>query len=164
MKVLGKNSLSTKVLNGFKFVFVLSICLTFYLCFIIFKDLRDVINQTQTLGAEEFILTIGLFTTAIFFFIMLKNLIHFFQNLSENVCFDETNVKFLSRVMIMIFMASIVYLVMSILEIFFSTTLAIDIFLWFLTLIIFCISIGLKIFIEIYRKAIEYKIENDFTI
>lgn len=164
MKVLGKNSLSSKVLNGLKGVFIISICLTIYLCFIIFKDFRDVMNQTQNFGTEEFILTIGLLITAILFFIMLKNLISFFQNLSEDVCFDVTNVKLLSRVVIMIFMASIVYLVMSILEIFFSTTLAIDIFLWFLTLIIFCISVGLKIFIEIYRKAIDYKIENDFTI
>lgn len=164
MKVLGKNSLSSKVLTGLKVVLVVSICLTLYLCFIIYKDFRDVINQVQNFGIEEFILIIGLFITSILFLVMLKYLIKFFGNLKENISFDEANIQYLSKVMLMIFIASIIYFIMAVLEIFFSSTLAIDIFLWFLTLIIFCVSVGLEIFIEIYRKAIEYKIENDFTI
>lgn len=37
-------------------------------------------------------------------------------------------------------------------------------FLWILTIIMVCLSLGMRVFIEIYKKAIEYKKENDFTI
>lgn len=164
MKVLGEKSLSSKVLVGLKMVFVVAVCLSLYLCFIIYKDFRDIVNQAQNFGGEEPVLTIGLLITAILFFIMLKYLIQFFRNLSKNVCFEEKNVEYLEKVMVVIFIASLVYLGMTILEMIFSSILAIKIFLWFLTLVIFCISVGLKIFIEIYRKAIEYKLENDFTV
>lgn len=168
MKVLGKNSLSSNVLIGLKILFGISICIFLYLGFVIAKDVRDVFYGATIPEMAEIILTIGIFITIVVFFIMLWYLIKFFDNLKNSICFDESNIKYLSNVMLMIFIASIVYLVISILETTlynqFYSILALNIFLWILTLIIFCTSIGLKIFIEIYKKAIEFKNENDFTI
>lgn len=168
MKVLGRNSLSSNALIGLKILFGISTCIFLYLGFIIAKDFRDVFNGAATQEITEFVLTIGIFITLILFFIMLHYLIKFFDNLKNNICFDEGNIKYLSKIMLMVFMASVVYLIMSILETIFynqfSSILAINIFLWIFTLIIFCASVGIKIFIEIYKKAIEFKNENDFTI
>lgn len=168
MKVLGKNSLSSKVLIGLKMLFVICMCIFLYLGFIIAKDVRNVVNDVSQPEITEFILTIGIFITLILFFIMLWYLIKFFNNLKNSICFDESNVRYLSKIMLTIFIASIVYFIISILETMFYnqilSILAINIFLWILTIIIFCTSVGLKIFIEIYKKAIEFKNENDFTI
>ena len=86
-----------------------------------------------------------------------------FKNLKKEVLFSKDNAKSLNMVSYSCFIISALYLGMSI-YIFsiiknyifaFSTMLA----------IIFAVSgVGIKILNEIYKKAIECKEENDFTI
>ena len=169
MKILGEKSLSSKTLIAIKILFATSILAFLDLCFVIYKDIRDVVTQSHiSQTVSEFTLTIGIFISFIFFFILLKNIIRFFDNLKNNICFDDSNIKYLNKSMNMIFFAGLVYLAMAIIESCFcypdTESIALSILLWILTSIFLCTSIALKIFIEIFKKAIEFKKENDFTI
>ena len=99
---------------------------------------------------------------------MLMKLIKFFKNLKYSKCFEEENTKLLKDISILILTGSIIYCLIAILQIIFSSDymniIVYNSFLWILTVIMFCLSVGIKIFVEIYIKAIEFKKENDFTI
>lgn len=167
MKVLGKNSLSSKLFIGVKIVSVITICIMCLIATITIKDWRDLLNN-QTEKLAETILITGVFIAGFLFIAMLTNLAKFFKNLKEQIYFDNANIMILNRVSNLILGGATIYGIMAILHIVFANNyldiVTYNIFLWILTIIMFCLSFGMKIFIEIYKKAIEYKEENDFTI
>lgn len=167
MKILGSNSLSSKLLVGVRVIIVLTIAAMMLIAMITFKDLRDVING-QIEKISETILITGVFIAGFLFIAMLVHLISFFSNLRDKICFDDGNIKILNKISNLILSGSVIYGIMAILHITFSNNyfeiIVYNAFLWILTLIMICLALGMKIFIEIYKKAIEYKKENDFTI
>lgn len=167
MKVLGNNSLSSKVLISLKFVILVTVIAIVFIANVLIKNVRDVVlygNQKL----EETIIISGVFIAGFVFIAMLIKLIKFFNNLKDNKCFEEENTRILKDISMLILSGSIIYFLIAILQIIFSdnyiSIIVYNCFLWILTVIMFCLSIGLKIFIEIYIKAIEFKKENDFTI
>lgn len=167
MKILGKDSLSSKLLFGIKIIIILTIIVMAIITIITLKDFRDVING-QTEKLNETILITGVFIAGILFIKMLIHLIQFFNNLKNEVCFDECNIILLKKISNLILCGSIIYGIISILHIIFADNylniITYNVFLWILTIIMICLFLGMKVFIEIYKKAIEYKKENDFTI
>ena len=167
MKILGKKSLSSKLLTGVRIGIVLTIIIMLLIAMITFKDFRDVING-QLEKISETVLITGVFIAGFLFIIMLVYLTSFFNNLKDEVCFDDCNIVLLKRISNLVSGGSIIYGVMSVLHIIFVNNymdiITYNVFLWILTAIMVCASLGLKIFIEIYKKAIEFKKENDFTI
>lgn len=167
MKILGKDSLSSKLLLGIKVIIVLTIIVMAIITMITLKDFRDVING-QTEKLNETILITGVFIAGILFIKMLVHLTQFFNNLKNEVCFDDCNITLLKKISNLILCGSIIYGIISILHIIFADNylniITYNVFLWILTIIMICLSLGIKVFIEIYKKAIEYKKENDFTI
>ena len=167
MKILGSNSLSSKVLIGLKFVILFTVIAMIFITSVLIKDIRDMtLYGNQKL--EETIIISGVFIAGFVFIAMLMKLIKFFKNLKENKCFEEENTKLLKDISMLILIGSIIYCLIAILQIIFSdnyiSIIVYNSFLWILTVIMFCLSVGMKIYIEIYKKAIEFKKENDFTI
>ncbi|MBP3254954.1 MAG: DUF2975 domain-containing protein [Clostridia bacterium] len=167
MKILGKNSLSSKLLIGVRVIIFLTIVAMMLIAMITFKDFRDVING-QTEKISETVLITGVFIAGFLFVAMLIYLTSFLSNLKEEICFDDGNVTILRRISNLVLGGSIIYGIMSVLHIVFANNymdiITYNAFLWILTIIMLCLSIGLKMFNEIYKKAIEFKKENDFTI
>lgn len=167
MKILGKNSLSSKLLIGVRVITVLTIFAMMLITFITFKDFRDVISG-QLEKINETILITGVFIAGFLFVAMLIYLTRFLTNLRKEICFDNGNIIILKKISNLILGGSIIYGTMSVLHIVFSNNyidiITYNAFLWILTIIMLCLSIGLKMFNEIYKKAIEFKKENDFTI
>ena len=92
------------------------------------------------------------------------------QNLKNNILFSINNSKSLNIISNSCFIISVIYLIISILIIAIAKNL-IDEFIYYILafsimlMIIFVVSgIGIKILNEIYKKAIEYKEENELTI
>ena len=167
MKILGNNSLSSKMLIGVRIVIILTIMAMTIIAMITAKDFRDVING-QSEKISETVLITGVFIAGFLFITMLVYLTSFFSNLKDEVCFDDCNIVLLKRISNLVLGGSIIYGVMSVLQIIFANNymdiITYNVFLWILTIIMICLSLGMKVFIEIYKKAIEYKKENDFTI
>ena len=167
MKILGNNSLSSKLLTGVRIITVLTIMAMVIITIITIKDFRDILNG-QTDKVSETVLIAGIFIGGFLFITMLIYLTSFFSNLKDEICFDECNITLLKKISNLILSGSIIYGIMSILHIIFSNNymdiITYNVFSWILTIIMICISLGMKVFIEIYKKAIEYKKENDFTI
>ncbi len=167
MKILGKKSLSSKLLTGVRVMIVLTIVIMMLIAMITFKDFRDVISGQSEKLCETVLIT-GVFIAGLLFTIMLVYLTSFFSNLKDEVCFDNSNIVLLKRISNLVLGGSIIYGVMSVMHIIFANNymdiITYNVFLWILTAIMVCVSLGLKVFIEIYKKAIEFKKENDFTI
>ena len=167
MKILGSNSLSSKLLIGVKIVTTLTIASMMLIAMITFKDFRDVINGQSEKISETLLIT-GVFIAGFLFITMLMYLTIFLRNLKKEICFDDNNVNILKKISNLVLGGSIIYCIISILHIIFANNymniITYNVFLWVLTIIMLCLSIGLKMFNEIYKKAIEFKKENDFTI
>lgn len=167
MKILGKNSLSSKLLIGVRVIIVLTIFAMMLIAIITFKDFRDVINGQMEKISETILIT-GVFIAGFLFVAMLIYLTRFLNNLRKEICFDNGNIIILKKISNLVLGGSIIYGTMSVLHIVFANNymdiITYNAFLWILTIIMLCLSIGLKMFNEIYKKAIEYKEENDFTI
>ena len=167
MRILGKNSLSSKLLFGIRIIIILTIITMAIITMITAKDFRDLLNG-QVEKLNETILITGIFIAGFLFIIMLIHLTSFFSNLKNGICFDNCNITLLNKISNLILCGSIIYAFMSVLHIIFANNymdiITYNAFLWILTIIMVCLSVGMKVFIEIYKKAIEYKKENDFTI
>ena len=170
MKILGKNSLSSKVLVGLYGLFALITLIDIGVFAIIFKTVRDILNNTGIEAWFDFILfTIVIFTGLMALFIIIQ-FMKIFQNLKNNVLFCKENIKSLSNVSYSCLFMAVLYFIISILIfcmlqkltqgfVFYIPTFSIT-----FTILFFVFGIGIKILNEIYKKAIEYKEENDYTI
>ena len=171
MKILGEKSLSSKVIIGLNILFTIISFIDVYVLILIAKSTRDVI---MNVNLQENTFNLNLFSmiivTGIIALFIIYQFIKIFENLKRNILFSTDNSKRLNTISKNCFIISAIYLIISILIIILIKDIIADLISYILAfsimlMIIFAVSgIGIKILNEIYKKAIEYKEENDLTI
>ena len=171
MKILGEKSLSSKVIIGLNILFVIISFIDVFVLTLIGKSARDVI---MNVNLQENTFNLNLFSmiivTGIIALFIIYQFIKIFENLKRNILFSKENSKKLNTVSNSCFIISAIYLIISILIIVLNQNVITELISYILAfsimlMIIFAVSgIGIKILNEIYKKAIEYKEENDLTI
>lgn len=171
MKILGEKSLSSKVIIGLKILFTIISIINVMVLSIIIKVLGHIVmNENIQSNIFDLIFFSMIIITGLIALFIIYQFIKIFKNLKSNILFCEDNAKMLNIISRCCFIISTLYLSISIfillimskiMEGFIYYVFAFSIML----MIIFTIAgIGIKILCEIYKKAIEYKEENDFTI
>lgn len=179
MKVLGKKSLSSKVENGLKVLFGIITLLDIIVLATYIITLF--LHHNTSLIMENYLLKIVLITiisvvflsTGIVALFIIYEFIKIFKNLKENQIFEKNNIMYLNKVSILSIIMGILYLICLMgVSICLSKYLSFDllsdilirvlIFVFSVAFLIF--GIGIRILNEIYKRAIEYKEVNDFTI
>ena len=179
MKISGEKSLSSKVENGLKVLFLVITLLDIVTLGVsgvaIFSEFNSfsVRENYLTRIVLEAIISVVLLSTGIVALFIIHQFIKIFKNLKENKLFEKGNAKCLNKICTMSIVIGSLYLIcligVCLLLEYFST---IDFFSSLLTkvlILVFAVAflvfgIGIKILNYIYIKAIEYKEENDFTI
>ena len=171
MKILGEKSLSSKVIIGLNILFAIISFIDVFVLTLIAKSIRDVIINVNL---QENTFNLNLFSmiivTGIIALFIIYQFIKIFENLKRNILFSTDNSKRLNTISKSFFIISSIYLIISILIIILIKDIIADLISYILAfsimlMIIFAVSgIGIKILNEIYKKAIEYKEENDLTI
>ena len=171
MKILGEKSLSSKVIIGLNILFAIISFIDVFVLTLIAKSIRDVI---MNVNLQENTFNLNLFSmiivTGIIALFIIYQFIKIFENLKRNILFSTDNSKRLNTISKSCFIISAIYLIISILIIILIKDIIADLISYILAfsimlMIIFAVSgIGIKILNEIYKKAIEYKEENDLTI
>ena len=171
MKILGENSLSSKVIVGLKILFMIISLMNVVVISIIIKVVQH-IAMKEEIQASIFSLVFYLMViiTGIIALFIIYQFIKIFKNLKSNILFCENNAKSLNAISNSCFIISFIYLINAILLLLMISEF-IDTFTYYILaftiilMVIFAVAgIGIKILNEIYKKAIEYKEENDFTI
>ncbi len=171
MKILGEKSLSSKVIVGLNVLFAIISLIDMFVLTLIAKSIRNVVLEQNIPNAIfDLSLLSMIIVTGIIALFIIYQFVKIFGNLKRNILFSTDNSKRFNTISKSCFIISAIYLIISILIIvlikdiiadFISYILAFSIML----MIIFAVSgIGIKILNEIYKKAIEYKEENDLTI
>lgn len=171
MKILGEKSLSSKVIVGLNILFTAISIVDIVVLSIIIKIVTHItIEEDIQNNISDLVFFIMIISTGIIALFIIYQFIKIFKNLKRDILFCEDNVKSLNIVSYSCFVISALYLVIAIFIFsimenligeFVHYIFAISIIL----MIIFAVSgVGIKILNEIYKKAIEYKEENDFTI
>lgn len=171
MKILGENSLSSRVIVGLNILFTIIFLTDMVVLSTIAKAIYSIIIKEDI---ESNILNLTLFimiiATGIIALFIIYQFIKIFKNLKKNILFCENNSKSLDIISKNCFIISAIYFIISIFLLLIISNL-IGEFIYFIFtfsimfMVIFTVlGIGLKILNEIYKKAIEYKEENDFTI
>lgn len=171
MRILGEKSLSSKVIVGLNILFTIISLIDIIVLSIIIKIIVHIVmkeniqNNTADLTIFSMIISTGII--ALF---VIYQFIKIFKNLKNNILFCENNAKRLNIISNSCFIISAIYLIITIL-IFLIISNLMGEFIYYIFafsimfMVIFAVSgIGIKILNEIYKKAIEYKKENDFTI
>lgn len=179
MKILGEKSLSSKLEKGLEVLFcvisILSI-IVFVICSI---TLFSEYNSSTMI--ENYLLKIVLLTiisivfliTGIVALFIIYQFIKIFKNLKENKLFEKDNIKYLGNISSLSIIIGILYFVTLIgvsivlgkyisFDLLSDVLIKILVFVFSIAFLIF--GIGIKILNEIYKKAIEYKEENDLTV
>ncbi len=168
MKILGEKSLSSKVIIGLNILFTIISLLDLLVLSLILK----VTKNTTTLENKifEFIFFILIILTGIIALYIIHQFIQIFKNLKSNILFSKDNSNRLNKTSNSCFLISTIYIAISVYT-FLNKNLSIKEIIYYILIFsitlmtIFVIfGIGIKILNEIYKKAIEYKEENDFTI
>lgn len=171
MKILGEKSLSSKIIVGLNILFTIISIIDIVVLSIIIKVVTHLVMkeniQNNIMDLTFFIMII---ITGIIALFIIYQFIKIFKNLKNNILFCESNAKSLKIVSKNCFIISALYFFIAIfifsimrnlMEEFINYIFTFSIML----MVIFAISgIGIKVLNEIYKKAIEYKEENDFTI
>ena len=171
MKILGEKSLSSKVIVGLKILFAVISILTLIVLSIIAKIIRHITMQ-ESLLSNIFDLSfyIVIMITGLIALLIVYQFIKIFKNLKNNTIFSQSNVKSLNVISNNCFAIAICYfiivlfaicIIIKVQEVFINYVLYFSIMLM---LIFMVAGVGIKVLNEIYKKAIEYKEENDFTI
>lgn len=171
MKILGEKSLSSKVIVGLNILFTAISIVDIVVLSIIIKIVTHITSGEDIQNnISDLLFFIMIISTGIIALFIIYQFIKIFKNLKRDILFCEDNVKSLNIVSYSCFVISSLYLVITIFIFsimenligeFVHYIFAISIIL----MIIFAVSgVGIKILNEIYKKAIEYKEENDFTI
>jgi len=179
MKILGENSLSSKVEGCLKILFciitLLDVAVLIICSITLFSEYNSVSmleNHLSRIILMTIISLVFLLTGIVALFI-IHQFIKIFKNLKKNELFEKENIKYLNKISKSSIIIGILYLfaligVSIILGNYVSFDLLSDIlikvliFVFSITFLVF--GTGIKILNEIYMKAIEYKEENDFTI
>lgn len=168
MKILGEKSLSSKVIVGLNILFtIISLIVIFVLSLMIKSISHIVMREDIQSNLFQFILLLMIIFTGVIALFIIYQFIEIFKNLKSNILFCQNNVKSLDIVSNSCFIISSLYCMIAILTFLsINDDLIYYVFAFsFILMIIFVVSgIGIKILNEIYKKAIEYKEEHDFTI
>ena len=169
MKILGEKSLSSKVIVGLKGLFTIISIVDLLVIETIVKVIIELIGM-ENVEKSVAILFIMIIATGIIALFIIYQFIKIFQHLKDNELFCEDNVKRLNTVSINCFVISTIYFITVVFVIatitkYFQEFIYYILFSLTILAIIFVVAgLGIKILNEIYKKAIEYKEENDFTI
>lgn len=162
MKILGKRSLSSIIEKCLVILLILGIFVT------ISVGIWIVLNWEKCM---ELILTKTIVIAYLSSFpvlIMVVEFIKIFKNLKNEKAFDKQNIKFLKVSYIASFIVCAIYLINTIILILKTTW--IDTFIVYpmlmaiIAIVFFFFGIGLIVLTEIYKKAIQFKEENELTI
>ena len=179
MKISGEKSLSSKVENGLKVLFLVITLLDIVTLGVsgvaIFSELNSfsVRENYLTRIVLELIISVVLLLTGVVALFIIHQFIKIFKNLKENKLFEKDNAKNLNKICTMSIVIGSLYLIclvgVSILLEYFNTIDLLSSILIKVLILVFAVAflvfgIGIKILNYIYIKAIEYKEENDFTI
>lgn len=171
MKILGEKSLSSKVIVGLNALFAIISLIDIIVLSIIIKIVFHIVMK-ENIQNNVFDLTlfIMIITTGIIALFIIYQFIKIFKNLKSNILFCENNAKRLNIISNSCFIISTIYFIIAIL-IFLIISDLMGEFVYYIfafsimLMVIFAVSgIGIKILNEIYKKAIDYKEEHDFTI
>ena len=171
MKIIGEKSLSSKVIVGLNILFAIISIIDIVVLSIIIKVVGHIVMKENIQNnIFDFTLWIMIIMTGLIALFVIYQFIKIFKNLKSNILFCENNAKRLNIISSSCFVISAIYLIIAIL-IFIIMSDLIGEFIYYIfafsiiLMVIFNVSgIGIKILNEIYKKAIEYKEENDFTI
>lgn len=171
MKILGEKSLSSKAIVGLKVLFAIISFVDVLVIETIVKVTIELIGMENVeKSVASLILFIMIIATGIIALFIIYQFIKIFQHLKGSELFCEDNVKRLNTVSINCFVISTIYFITAVFVIatitkYFQEFVYYILFSMIILAIIFGVAgIGIKILNEIYKKAIEYKEENDFTI
>lgn len=172
MKILGERSLTSKVRSDLIILFIIISIIDIFVMGIIVKTFGNIIQEYDTrTNIFNFILFTIIIITGIIALFIIYNFIKIFENLKYNELFSENNSKRLNIIGNNCFALGIFYFIIVLFTIltadsYLTKNLINYIIIFSMTLmIIFIVSgVGIKVLNEIYKKAIEYKNENDFTI
>ena len=153
MKILGEKSLSSKVEKGLNILFFVITLLDIIVLGVTGITLLSEFNSSSM--RDNYLLKIVLEGAISFIFIatgivalfIIYQFIKIFRNLKENKLFEKKNTNFLNKVSLDLL-----------------TDFLIKTLILVFSVVFFIFGIGTKILNEVYKKAIEYKEENDFTI
>ena len=171
MKILGEKSLSSKVIIGLKILFTIISLMNVVVISIIIKVVQHIAMREEIQSSIiSLIFYLMVIITGIIALFIIYQFIKIFKNLKSNILFCENNAKSLNAISNSCFIISFIYLINAILLLLMISEF-IDTFTYYILaftiilMVIFAVAgIGIKILNEIYKKAIEYKQENDFTI
>ena len=171
MKILGEKSLSSKVIVGLKVLFTIISLVDLLVIETIIKSIVELVGMENIeKSVSSLILFIMIIATGIIALFIIYQFIKIFKHLKDNELFCEDNVKRLNNVSINCFVISTIYFITAVFVIaiitkYFQEFIYYILFSLTILVIIFAVAgLGIKILNEIYKKAIEYKEENDFTI
>lgn len=176
MKILGEKSLSTKIYVALQILFVLIVLVDISVFGLVALTIlgqisKNIILENIAIDPITIVITTFLITGLIALYI-IGNFIQIFENLKNSKLFDKNNIRYLKNISSSSIAISIVYFILLIsLEILFkvwyfriaeSVLIKLLVLVFAITFLIF--GIGIKILNEIYKRAIEYKEENDLMI
>ena len=171
MKILGEKSLSSKVMVGLEVLFAIISFVDVVVLGLILKTITHIVRaENISNNLSDFYLLSMMITTGIIALLIIGQFIKIFKNLKCNLLFCEENAKRLNTVSNSCFVISALYFIIAIWTFFIMNPEAGELIYYIFTfssilIVIFVISgIGIKILNEIYKKAIQYKEENDLTI
>lgn len=171
MKILGEKSLSSKVVIGLNILFTIISIIDIVVLSIIIKVLGHIVrNENMQNNILDLTFFIMIIITGIIALFVIYQFIKIFKNLKSNILFCEDNAKRLNIVSNSCFVISTLYFSIAIFiflmmsKIMEELTYFVFVFSIMLMIIFIIAGIGIKILCEVYKKAIEYKEENDFTI
>ena len=179
MKILGEKSLSPQVEKGLNILFFVITLLDIIVLGVTGITLLSEFNSSSM--RDNYLFKIVLEGAISFIFIatgivalfIIYQFIKIFRNLKENKLFEKKNTNFLNKVSRLSIIIGFLYLICLVgISIFLRNYNSLDLLTDFLiktlilvfSVVFFIFGIGTKILNEVYKKAIEYKEENDFTI
>lgn len=162
MKILGKNSLSSKIEIGLIILLIIGIviALTVGTYVLIYWEKWMNLLLTKVI-AIAYLSSFPALT-------MLIQFIKIFQNLKDEKAFEKENIKSFKISYIASFIISIIYILNT--SLLLINTTQIDAFIVYpllmgiVAMVFFIFGIGLIVLTEIYKKAIQFKEENELTI
>lgn len=171
MKILGEKSLSSKVIVGLNVLFIAISVLDMIVLTLIMKSINQIThNENMQSNIYDLNLFVMLILSGIIALLIIYQFIKIFKNLKNNVLFSKDNSNCLNIISNSSLVISIVFSFISVLVFFLMNKLEerfihfVFAFAIILAVVFVAFGIGIKILNEIYKKAIEYKEENDFII
>lgn len=179
MKILGEKSLSSKVENALKILFsiislldiiVLGVCsITLFSEYSSSSMIENYLSKIILMT----IISIVFLTTGIVALFIIHKFIKIFRNLRDNKLFEEDNIKYLNQVSNLSVIIGILYFIVLLgvsivlgkyVSFGLLSNVLIKVLISVFSIAFLIFGIGIKVVNEIYKKAIEYKEENDLTV